>query len=308
MDLKQAGAGAEGLIFDIQRFSVHDGPGIRTLVFLKGCPLRCRWCANPESMNSHPELGFIRSECNSCGKCAAICPRSAITLDPEHKPSINRKLCDNCGRCIEVCFSHALIMYGRRISAGEVLNEVKKDLAFYSTSGGGVTVSGGEPLSQSLFVKALFSLCHQNGINTAMETSGFAPSPVFKEILGLTDFVLFDLKCLDPKMHKDLCGRSNELILENARILSRSGVPFIFRIPLIPGYNDSRENLTAIGNFVKSLNSPGCRVEFMPYHRLGTIKYEYLGREYPLQDAMPPNTVEFQNSKAVLENMGVIVI
>ncbi len=296
------------MVLDIQRFSVHDGPGIRTLVFLKGCPLRCRWCANPESVNFKPELGLIRAECNSCGACVPACPRAAVSLDEDRKPVIDRELCDNCGKCIDVCFPHALIMYGRLRSAQDVFEEVKRDMPFYAASGGGMTVSGGEPLSQPEFVKALFTLAHEAGIHTAVETAGCVPPAVFKEILPLADYVLFDLKCFDPQLHRDLCGRDNRLILANARALAASGLPFIFRIPVIPGCTDSPENISAIADFVKEIKPGGCTVELMPYHRLGTLKYEYLGRKYSLQEAAPPGKAELEALKSILEIRGITVI
>ena len=294
-----------GTIVDIQRFAVHDGPGIRTLVFLKGCPLRCQWCANPESINPQPELGFYSKDCNICGKCVIICPQGAVSLDKEHRLSVDRGLCNHCGRCVSVCFPHALFMYGCQQSAAGVFSEVKKDMPFYATSAGGVTISGGEPLSQASFVKALFALCHEVGIHTAMETCGFAPSNIFRDILGFTDYCLFDLKCMDTEIHKHLCGQDNALILENARILSRSGVPFIFRVPVIPRVNDNPENLTSIGIFIKESGLKHCEVELMPYHRLGTPKYDSLGREYLLRQVGPPTISELEAVKTIFERTGV---
>ena len=295
----------KGIVFDIQRFAVHDGPGIRTLVFFKGCPLRCQWCANPESINPNPELAFIKSLCNSCGKCRVACPREAVSIDTNGRPSIDRKLCDNCGQCLEVCFPRALILYGQEQSAAEVFAEVEQDMIFYSSSQGGMTLSGGEPLSQPSFASSIFTLCHRRGIHTAIETSGFAPSNVFREILALADHILFDLKCMDTKVHEQICGRTNSLILENARILANSGKPFNFRVPLVPGLNDTQENLTALGLFLKGLSLPSCEVELLPYHRLGTTKYDYLDREYGLREIIPQTSTEIQSTKTFLEKFGV---
>jgi pyruvate formate lyase activating enzyme len=299
---------SQGMVFDVQRFSVHDGPGIRTLVFLKGCPLHCRWCANPESVNPFPELAYRIEECNSCGKCLAVCPHQALALTAENKIRIDRQLCDNCGSCLEVCYPHALFIYGKSQQAAGIFKEIKKDMTFYSVSSGGVTVSGGEPLLQPAFVKSIFNLCHENKIPTAIETSGYSSPEVFQDILGITDFVLFDLKCYDSAVHEKLCGKNNRLILENAAILARSGKPFLFRIPLIPVYNNTRENLAGIASYIKNLGPDQPRVELMPYHRMGAGKYEYLGRPYLLTAIAAPSEAEIQAAKAVFEQSGIRVI
>ncbi len=294
-----------GTIFDIQRFAVHDGPGIRTLVFLKGCPLRCLWCANPESVNPQPELGFIKANCDGCGKCLAACPQQAISLDDESRPAIARERCNNCGQCSMDCSPHALIVYGREQSAEEVFNEVKRDNVFYRSSGGGVTVSGGEPLQQASFVKSLFSICREAGIPTALETCGFAPASILKEVLKLTDYVLFDLKCMDAEAHARLTGRSNAMILENARVVAGSGVAFRFRMPFVPGLNDNPENLGQIGLLIKDLDTDKPEIELMPYHRMGLTKYDALGKDYGLRHIAAPTAAELQAAKAAFEKVGV---
>jgi pyruvate formate lyase activating enzyme len=299
------GRETRGTVFDIQHFAVHDGPGIRTLVFFKGCPLSCKWCANPESINPHPELGFIKSLCNGCGKCRVSCPQHAVSLNTEGKPTINRKACDNCGQCVDVCFPQALIMYGREQSAGEVFDEVKQDAKYYSESGGGVTLSGGEPFGQPSLARSVLGLCREAGIHTALETSGFAPNELFKEMLSLTDHIMFDLKLMDSKIHETLCGRPNGLILENARIVASSGIPVNFRVPLLPGLNDTEGNLGALANFLKDSGIPKCEVELLPYHRLGTPKYEYLDREYMLGSIVPQTPGELRKAKTFLEECGV---
>jgi pyruvate formate lyase activating enzyme len=299
------GRETRGTVFDIQHFAVHDGPGIRTLVFFKGCPLSCKWCANPESINPHPELGFIKSLCNGCGKCQASCPQHAISLNTQGKPALDRKACDNCGQCLDVCFPHALIMYGREQSANEVFEEVRQDSAYYSNTGGGVTLSGGEPLSQPSFASSILALCREAGIHTALETSGFAPGRLFKEILSLTDHIMFDLKLMDSKTHEVFCGRPNGPILENARIVASSAIPVIFRVPLVPGLNDAEANLGALANFLKDSGIPQCEVELLPYHRLGTPKYENLGREYTLGSLIPQTPAALRKAKTFLEEHGV---
>ncbi|MBN2240626.1 MAG: glycyl-radical enzyme activating protein [Dehalococcoidales bacterium] len=294
-----------GSVFDVQHFAIHDGPGIRTLVFLKGCPLCCQWCANPESLDPQPDLGFFPVNCNLCGKCFPVCTSKAIIPDEERIPNIDRNLCDSCGECVKVCIPQALIMYGRRIPVSEVFTEVQQDLPFYIQSGGGVTVSGGEPLQQPAFVKTLFRLCREAGIHTALETSGFAPAGIFREIIAATDYIFFDIKCISPELHRRYCGQDNALILENAGILSRSGIPFMFRLPLVPGINDDEENLKSIITFLKGLKLEHSEIEVMPYHRLGVNKYASLGKEYLLQDVMTHELAELEAVKALFTRSGI---
>jgi pyruvate formate lyase activating enzyme len=282
-------------IVNIQKFSLHDGPGIRTLVFFKGCPLRCLWCDNPECINPMPEIGFNRALCNRCGRCVAVCSQGAMALDGDNIPLINRDRCTACGECVEVCAPKALIIYGRDMSPEEVFAEVSGDAIFYSSSEGGITVSGGEPLLQADYVEYLFKLCHEAGITTAMETCGEVSPEVFKRVLQHVEFVFFDLKSIDEQKHMTLTGKRNWQILDNARMIAGSGVQVQFRMPLIPGLNDDFDNIKATANFLRSLEK--CQepsIELMPYHRLGTGKYEALGREYPLKklDMASPEAVE----------------
>lgn len=294
-----------GMVFDIQRFAVHDGPGIRTLVFLKGCPLQCQWCANPESLNPQPEIGFIKANCDRCGKCPAVCSKQAIVLDKQGEPVVARELCDNCGECSRVCTTHALIVYGRERSAQEVFDEVKRDNVFYRSSGGGVTLSGGEPLRQASFVNALFAICREAGIHTALETCGYASTGQLQEVLKLTDHVLFDLKCMDEETHVRLTGRSNATILENARLVAGSGIDFRFRMPFIPGLNDKPDNLAATALFIKKLCIDKCEIELMPYHRMGIAKYDAVGKEYGIRHITPPTAADLQVAKSAFEKAGV---
>ncbi len=255
----------KGMVFDIQRFSLHDGPGIRTLVFLKGCPLCCRWCDNPESISPWPELGFVKDRCNKCGKCRPVCPEQAITLSHDGMPEIDRKRCTNCGDCVPVCLPHALIMYDREMTAAEVLEEVRRDELFYGDAGG-VTVSGGEPLRQPFFIRSLFELCRQAGIRTALETTGLATKEVWQELLPLVDYVLYDIKYLDSEVHRRYTGQPNALILEDARLVAASKVPLLFRTPLIPSINGTAENVSATASFIRGVQGSKAAIELMPYH------------------------------------------
>lgn len=276
-----------GRIFNIQRFSVQDGPGIRTTVFLKGCPLACPWCANPESQKNTPDLGHIDALCDGCGRCLEVCERNAITVHAQGV-KIQRELCDDCGRCVEVCAPGALKMFGRAVTVDEVFEEIKKDELYYRNSDGGVTVSGGEPLSQPSFVAALFERCQQAGIHTALDTCGLATRPVLEQVLACTDLVLFDVKLVDPAAHVAVTNSPNTAILANARLIAGSGIPLIIRIPLIPGHTDTEENIAALVRFVQDLGDGVTAVNVLPYHRFGSNKYEMLDRTYTLRDVTPP--------------------
>lgn len=256
-------------VFDIQRFSIHDGPGIRTAVFFKGCPLRCAWCHNPESQRPGPELLFFAHKCVGCGKCAEIC-------DNTHTPD-----CTGCGKCAAVCAHGAREISGYDITADVVLEKVLRDRAFYETSGGGVTLTGGEPLAQPDFAEELLRKCRENGLHTAMETCGFAPWETLARLLPYLDLVYFDIKGIDPALHKRNTGVDNGLILANAARLKESGKEVVFRMPYIPGYNDGE--LDAVRNFAGAFP-----LQLMPYHAIGEGKYTALGREYPAAGTQPP--------------------
>ena len=293
-------------VTNIQGYSIHDGPGIRTIVFLKGCNLVCRWCANPECVLPRPEVGFIKSLCTRCGNCTGVCPQEALNFDYAGLPSIDRNRCIGCGKCASVCSYHALPVYGRQMSLEEVFEAVKADKMFYETSGGGVTASGGEPLRHPEFVRALFERCHAEGINTCMETSGCADSPALLQVLPVTDYVLYDLKHMNADIHREFTGQPNHLILSNAKLLAESGVDFLFRMPLIPGINDSTENIRATAAFLKGLGSNAERIELMPYHRLGESKYIALNKPYRLHglSAIEPSHVE--SVRQAFENNGIL--
>ncbi len=283
----------KGMIFDIQHYAVHDGPGIRTIVYFKGCPLRCRWCANPESQNPGPELWHRSMRCQSCGRCLAVCPHQAVSLaETESGPTFDRARCAGCTDrpCVEICLEDALRAVGRRMSVEEVMAPVAADASFYRNSGGGVTFSGGEPLSQPGFLLELLESCRKKGIHTAVETCGHAQPATMLEVEPLTDLFLYDVKVMDPVRHKRLTGVDNRLILENLKTLCAAAADRVtIRVPLIPECTDDADNLEAIAEMAVSLGVR--RVDLEPYHALGTDKYRGLGRQYALEHlplALPP--------------------
>jgi pyruvate formate lyase activating enzyme len=281
----------KAVISNIQGFSIHDGPGIRTVVFFKGCPLRCRWCANPECISPEVQVGFIANLCAYCHKCFSVCPEKALTEDPA-RHRIDDARCTGCGKCVDVCDDKALVRYGTEMRVGDVFDAVSRDKMFYGT-GGGVTVSGGEPLLQPAFVRELFELCKNDGIGTCVETCGFVPEPNLLEVLPLADHLLFDLKHMDPELHRKYTGQSNDIILRNASLAAKNGADIVFRIPLIPGVNNDDRNITATSEFVLSLPGQN-RIQLMPYHRLGESKYKALGKPILMHDVsvMTPEQLE----------------
>jgi len=293
-----------GIVFNIQHYSIHDGPGIRTVVFLKGCPLACRWCCNPESMDRNPELGFRQSLCNGCGECVEVCPRNALSLNEEKTTLIiNRQLCVKCGRCVAACTRNALTIYGKRMTVSEVIGEVVKDLPFYRRSGGGVTVSGGEPCAHPSFLMGILKGCREAGIHTAIETSGYVNNLLFRRLIQEVELVIFDLKLIDSVKHYAVTGRKNERILKNARIVSESGRDVRFRMPLVPGINDDRENLHALADFLSGIGRPS--IELMPYHQFGRGKYAATGKQYMMGD-QPAATREGVDAAChVLNDLGI---
>lgn len=276
---------SKAVIFNFQKFSIHDGPGIRTIVFIKGCPLRCRWCSNPESLTKNPQLVRFEDNCIACEKCIKVCPVSAIKKIND-SIIINRSICNNCGICVDSCPSNSLRMWGKEYTVDEVLEEVMRDLPFYRSSGGGVTISGGEPLTEPEFSLELLKKLKQNFISTAIETSGYGKWRDLKNILDYTDVVMFDIKHVDPVKHKQLTGLDNNLIMDNLRkIVAYNKSKVILRVPFIHGYNDDPENIEQIfelawGHGIKEIN-------FLPYHRLGQTKYDKLEMKYGLRNLKP---------------------
>ncbi|MBI5518587.1 MAG: glycyl-radical enzyme activating protein [Desulfovibrio sp.] len=283
--------GPIGLVFDIQRFAVHDGGGIRTLVFLKGCPLRCKWCQNPESMSPHPDIMRIPHHCIGCVKCMSACPEQAIVMDEDGRVVIRRDACSFCGKCVATCYAGSMSIVGRYLSVDETLVEVERDRQFYENSGGGVTFSGGEPSMQREFLIAALAEAKRRGLHTAIETCAHGPWETFEAVLAQTDLVLTDIKHMDAGAHKSLTGVSNALIADNLRRMAALGARMRIRLPLIPGCNDTRENIAATAAFVAGLETLGAHVEgfdILPYHRLGEPKWEQLGRQYPMPGVRPP--------------------
>ena len=289
-----------GWIFNIQRFSVQDGPGIRTTVFMKGCPLTCPWCSNPESQKSHPELAHVDLLCDGCGRCLPVCEPKAISLEGE-RVRVDRRLCDNCGRCLEVCAPGSLKMFGSEISVEEALREIEKDAPYYRNSKGGVTASGGEPLRQPRFVASLFRRCRESGIHTALDTCGYAPRDALQSVLEHTDLVLYDLKLVDDERHIEILGTSNHPILDNARFVAGSGVPLIIRIPLVPGFTETEENIRAVVRFIEDVGEGVTAIHVLPYHRFGLDKYPMLDRNYELGELTP---LPEERIRAVVESLG----
>lgn len=290
----------KAIITNIQGYSIHDGPGIRTVVFFKGCPLRCIWCANPENLSARPQVGFIKNLCQNCGRCMKHCTKGAI-VPGAGVYRIDRSKCDDCGDCVEGCYYDALVRYGNEMTSDEVYQKVRRDKMFYDSSGGGVTVSGGEPMGHPEFIYELFSALHGEGINTCIETCGFAAREAFERVIPVTDTFYFDLKLMDGEEHRRYTGQDNALILSNARRAVESGKRVLFRQPLIPGVNDSDGNIAQTADFMKSLGPGGMEIQLMPYHRAGQTKYDALGLDYATADVavMTAEQLEAVKSKYI---------
>ncbi len=267
-----------GTIFNIQRFSIDDGPGIRTVVFLKGCALRCAWCHNPEGLQQTPEIMFFPQKCIGCGQCFEVCLNNGHVIINGERLFV-REACERCGKCAAVCYAEALKTTGRSISSGEAVDEIKKDDLFYKNSGGGVTFSGGEPLLQADFIKEAFIACKALGYHCAVETAGHVPWGAFEKILPYTDLFLYDIKIMDEVLHKQCTGSGNKRIIGNLKKLVNAGAEVIVRTPEIPGINDTPEEKQKLAALRAELG--GLKHEVLPYHRLGENKYESLGLAKP---------------------------
>jgi len=293
-----------GIIFNIQRYSIHDGPGIRTTVFLKGCPLNCWWCQNPESQLSGQEMVFREDRCIGCGACSTICPSGAIKIK-NGIPITEKEKCILCGKCIEKCPALAREMIGKKLTAEEIIKEVEKDLVFYEESGGGVTFSGGEPLGQSEFLESLLICCQKKKIHTAVDTSGYISWEILSKISSKVDLFLYDLKIMDSERHKKYTGISNEIILENLKKLSSVHNNIFVRFPVIPGINDDYQNIKETAEFLSSLKI--AQVNLLPYHYIGIDKYRRLGRIYKLVTTQPPSEEKLSEVSAILSKFNLKV-
>lgn len=292
------------VVFDIQKFSIHDGPGIRTILFLKGCPLRCEWCANPESQKVAPQLMFFPEKCVGCGKCLDKCPTGAIGMVGQSM-TFDRTKCINCGHCTTECYVECRRMSGREMTVEEAIQELEADMIFYKQSGGGITFSGGEPITQPEFVRDVAKHFHEEGVGTAIETCGAVPMENYEKVLPYLDLILFDLKIMDEKEHVLHTGGSNKQILKNIRYVC-SKVHTIIRTPIIPGINDSDDNLQKMKKFISSLDGHVTELHILPYHDLGKSKYQALGYEY-LLDIQRLDDEYMQDIKRKLEMPGLKV-
>jgi pyruvate formate lyase activating enzyme len=293
-----------GMIFDIKRFAVHDGPGIRTTIFLKGCPLKCWWCHNPEGISLSNEIFFHDYKCMGCKNCVQVCPQGAM-ITTKNGVLISRERCIPCVKCVDVCPTGALQIAGYEISVEEVLNNIKKDAHYYSASAGGVTFSGGEPLTQPMFLKAVLKRCGEKGIHTTLDTSGYASLKVFKSIVDDVDLLLYDLKLLNDKQHQKYTGVSNKLIKNNLETASKRGKDIILRFSVIPKITDTKENIDELVSFLSSLDGMH-EIDLLPFHNVNE-KYKRLGKEYKMEDVISPSDGNMKSIKGTLEKMGFYV-
>ena len=286
------------------RYCVHDGPGIRTTVFLKGCPLRCWWCHNPEGLSPRRELIYREDRCLKCGDCVTACPNGA-NASGNGSIHITRELCRQCGACVDRCVAEARELIGKIMSVNEVMKEIEKDIPFFDESGGGVTFSGGEPLLQPEFLLDLLKACRHRHIHTTVDTSGYAPPALLAEVREFTDLFLFDLKSMNDAVHRENTGVSNELILTNLRMLAARGSRIQARLPLIPGVNDTASHLTDAGTLLSSL---GLRdVQVLPFHLTGIDKYPRLGLQYKKPGTIPPTHDNVEAAAARLRSFNLSV-
>ncbi|MGE5652919.1 MAG: glycyl-radical enzyme activating protein [Bacillota bacterium] len=293
----RGGAVQRGMVFDIKHYALHDGPGIRTTVFLKGCPLSCWWCHNPESQSSAAGLMLHPERCIACGRCREVCPNGAIHGESQ---------CVRCGACVLACPAEARQMVGRTMTVDDVMSEIRKDSAFYDESRGGATFSGGEPLSQPGFLMDLLEHCRTEEIHTVVDTAGFASRSTILAVARLTDLFLYDLKHMDSICHERLTGVPNAQILDNLRCLADIGARFSIRMPIIPGINDDEANLDATGHFITSLAGTK-EIDILPYHASASEKYRRLGLYYRLSEVNPPSDTRMQQIAAFLRSYGLSV-
>lgn len=294
----------QGIVFNIQRFSLHDGPGLRTIIFLKGCPLRCMWCSNPESHQKIPQITYDHRICKRCGQCIEICPFKALCFNSDGFIEMDMNRCDQCGACARSCRTGALKVVGGVYSVEDVLRVIEKDSIFYRRSGGGATLGGGEPLFQSGFAVNILRGLKEINIETAIETSGYAPWESLVKVYPLLDVIYYDLKHVNSVKHKKLTGVSNKIIKENLINLSKLHPNVIVRYPFIPGCNDSTEDISALASFLK-LHVRNPKVELSPYHRFGEYKYRMLWRKYLLEGVEQPSKARVDRALNLIRSAGV---
>ena len=299
-----------GLVLDIDRFAVHDGPGIRTAVFLKGCTLHCAWCHSPESQGFSPELIYMENKCTACGLCLEACPRAGLSSmeasgDMGCRVALDRSVCDQCGACVEVCYPGALKMSGEWWVAETLAAEVARDAPFFKSSGGGVTLSGGEASQQAEFALAFLAACKTHGLSTAIETNGAASQAVFERLAQVTDLFLFDLKQMDDAEHRRLTGASNRASLRNLQRLAELGAQVVVRVPCIPGLTDTPANLTATAQWMRAHSL--AHLHLLPYNPAAPAKYAWLDRAYPLAELVPQTAEVMEASAALCRSYGLDV-
>jgi len=296
-----------GKVIEIERWSTSDGPGTRTVVFLKGCPLKCPWCANPESQNLMPQIGIFAARCVGCGACQRECPQK-VAIPAKEGAFTDDGTCLYCGRCTQFCHSNARTWLGQEMSADEVMQTIKKDMVFYRKSGGGITFSGGEPFIQVEFLAELVQKCRKLGIHTTVETCGCFAWEKCQEVIKLIDLVIYDIKHMDDAEHEKLTGASNQINLQNAQHISDMGQTMLVRIPIIPTLNDSPENVQATAKFALEHLPSALGIELLPYHRLGESKYAALGIPYSLKHIQTPSDEHMDELSQMVRDCGVKVI
>lgn len=292
-----------GIVFNVQKFSIHDGPGVRTTVFLKGCPLRCQWCANPESQLAGVQITYDERKCLHCGTCVRVCPKDALSMGEDRRIRVDFRRCDGCLTCTRECPGHALAHEGERKSVGEIVDVCMQDAAFYEESGGGVTISGGEGMSQPAFTEALAKALRAKGVHTAIETTGYVSADVFRRLAPLFDLLLFDMKHYDPARHSEGTGVRNERIIENMLWARRSGLAVLPRIPVIPGFNGGLEDADGLAALLNRIGFQ--RVQLLPFHQMGERKYELLNRDYAMKGVKALHPEDLTDYRQVFLDAGL---